>query len=138
MTHLIADTSGLYALADRKDPHHTQAAAFLKTLTLADSLLVSNHVFDETMTAVKARLGMQAALQLGLRLRNSRLVEMVIFSPADEQETWRVFSQCADKAWSYTDCACRVLAHRRGIGQAFTFDRHFAQMGLEMAPATQL
>jgi len=56
---------------------------------------------------------------------------------ADEQETSRVFSQSADKAWSYTDCACRVLAHQRGIGQAITFDRHFAQMGLEMAPAIQ-
>jgi len=137
MTHLIADTSGLYAVADRKDLHHVQAAAFLKTLTLADCLLVSNHVFDETMTAVKARLGMQAALQLGLRLRNSRLVEMVVFSPADEQEIWRVFSQYTDKAWSYTDCACRVLAQQRDIGQAFTFDRHFAQMGLEMVPAVQ-
>jgi hypothetical protein len=63
--------------------------------------------------------------------------EKGIFSPADEQEIWRVFSQYADKAWSYTDCACRVLAQQRGIGQAFTFDRHFAQMGLEMAPATQ-
>jgi predicted nucleic acid-binding protein len=137
MTHLIADTSGLYALADRKDLHHAQAAAFLKGLTLADSLLVSNHVFDETMTTVKMRLGMQAALQLGLRLRNSRLVEMVVFSPADEQEMWRVFSQHTDKEWSYTDCACRVLAHQRSIGQAFTFDRHFAQMGLAMAPAIQ-
>ena len=137
MTQLIADTSGLYALADRKDPHHGPAAAFLKGLTLADSLLVSNHVFDETMTTVKARLGMQAALQLGLRLRNSRLVEMVVFSPADEQEIWRVFSQHTDKAWSYTDCACRMLAQQRSIGQAFTFDRHFAQMGLAMAPAVQ-
>ncbi len=110
MTQLIADTSGLYALADRKDLHHGQAAAFLKTLTLADSLLVSNHVFDATMTAVKARLGMRAALQLGLRLRNSRLVEMVVFSPAEEQETWRVFGQYTDKDWSYTDCATWVLA----------------------------
>ncbi len=134
MTQLIADTSGLYALVDRKDPHHAQAAAFLKVQTLADSLLVSNHVFDETMTTVKARLGMRAALQLGLRLRNSRLVEMVVFSPADEQETWRVFSQYTDKEWSYTDCACRVLAHQRAVQQVFTFDRHFAQMGLEMAP----
>ncbi len=59
---------------------------------------------------------------------------MVVFSPADEQETWRVFGH-VDHAWSYTDCACRVLAQQRGIGQAFTFDHHFAQMGLEMVPA---
>ena len=131
---VIADTSGLYALVDRKDPHHTQAANFLKAHAAVGSLLISNHVFDETMTTVKARLGMQVALQLGLRLRNSRFVEMVIFSSAEEQEAWRVFSHYTDKAWSYTDCACLVLARQRDIQQAFSFDHHFAQMGLARVP----
>lgn len=131
---VIADTSGLYAVVDRSDPHHYQAANFLKAHAAVGSLLVSNHVFDETMTLVKARLGMQVALQLGLRLRNSRFVEMVIFSAAEEQETWRLFGHYTDKAWSYTDCACLVLARQRTIEQAFSFDRHFAQMGLVRVP----
>ncbi|MFQ5610628.1 MAG: type II toxin-antitoxin system VapC family toxin [Anaerolineae bacterium] len=134
MAPIIVDTSGLYALVDRKDPHHVQAATFLKSQARAGKLLISNHIFDETMTTVKARLGMQAALQLGLRLRNSRFIEMVIFSPAEEQETWRIFSRYTDKAWSYTDCACLVLAQSRELRQAFTFDHHFAQMGLVMRP----
>ena len=131
MAPVIADTSGLYALVDRKDPHHLQAATFLKTHAAAGSLLLCNHVFDETMTLVKARLGMPVALQLGLR--HSRFVDMVIFSEADEQETWRVFSSYADKNWSYTDCACLMLAKSRNIQQAFTFDHHFTQMGLTPA-----
>jgi predicted nucleic acid-binding protein len=131
---VIADTSGLYALVDRNDPYHTRAANFLKVQAGVGSLLISNHVFDETMTTVKARLGMQVALQLGLRLRNSRFVELVIFSTAEEQETWRVFSHYTDKEWSYTDCACLVLARQRGIQQAFSFDHHFAQMGLVKVP----
>lgn len=135
MTTLIADTSGLYALVDRNDPHHAQAASFLKAHVQPGCLLVSNHVFDETMTLVKARLGMRVALQLGLRLRNSRFVEMVVFSPAEEGATWRVFSRHTDKDWSYTDCACLVLARGRGVQEAFSFDRHFAQMGLTMLPS---
>lgn len=131
---VIADTSGLYAAVDRKDPHHFKAAAFLKNHAAAGSLLVSNHVFDEVMTLVKARLGMQAALQLGVRLRNSRFVEMVIFSAGEEQETWRVFSHYSDKAWSYTDCACMVLARQRDLQHAFSFDQHFTQMGLTRVP----
>ncbi|GAB4526405.1 MAG: PIN domain-containing protein [Anaerolineae bacterium] len=131
---MIADTSGLYALVDRADPHHSKAVSYLKSRASNRALLVSNHIFDETMTLVKARLGTRVALQLGLRLRNSRFVEMVIFSGAEEQETWRIFSQYADKEWSYTDCACLVLARERGIHQAFTFDHHFAQMGLVMVP----
>jgi predicted nucleic acid-binding protein len=134
MTRVIADTSALYALVDRTDPHHIQAANFLKSQASNRSLLVSNHVFDETMTVVKARLGMRVALQLGLRLRNSRFVEMVILSSAQEQETWHIFSQYTDKDWSYTDCACLVLAREHELHQAFTFDHHFAQMGLVMVP----
>ena len=134
MTQTIADTSGLYALVDRKDPHHTKAVAFLKAHAGAASLLVSNHVFDETMTTVKARLGMQVALQLGIRLRNSRFVEMVIFSAAEEQQAWRTFSRYTDKEWSFTDCTCLALAHQRNIQQAFSFDRHFSQMGLVRVP----
>jgi predicted nucleic acid-binding protein len=121
-------------LVDRRDPHHVEAAAFLKAQAAVGRLLVSNHIFDETMTLVKARLGMQVALQLGLRLRNSRLVEMVIFSSAEEQETWRVFSHYTDKQWSYTDCACLVLARQRNLQHAFSFDHHFMQMGLTKVP----
>lgn len=134
MTRVIADTSGLYALVDRNDPHHSKAVIFLKNQVGIGSLLVSNHIFDETMTTVKGRLGMQVALQLGLRLRNSRFVELMIFSAAEEQESWRLFSQYTDKNWSYTDCTCLVLAQRYNIQQAFSFDHHFTQMGLLRIP----
>jgi len=130
MNQVIADTSGLYALVDRNDPHHLQATNFLKNHASVGRLLISNHVFDESMTLVKARLGIEVALQLGIRLRNSRFVEMVTFSTAQEQETWRIFSRYTDKGWSYTDCACLALARQRDIQHAFSFDRHFSQMGL--------
>jgi len=134
MTSIIADTSGLYALVDSKDRNHARAAAFLKGSQPTPRLLISNHVFDETMTLAKARLGPHAAIQLGLRMRNSRFVEMVIFSEAEEMATWRIFSRYHDKGWSYTDCACLALAQARGLYEAFTFDHHFAQMGLQMKP----
>lgn len=130
MTQVIADTSGLYAMVDRKDPHHRQAAQFVKAHAAAGVLVVSNHIFDETMTLVKVRLGIEIALRLGIRLRNSRFVELVTFTTAEEMETWRIFSQYTDKAWSYTDCSCLVLAQERNLQYAFTFDHHFKQMGL--------
>lgn len=129
----ILDTSALYALVDRTDPNHKQAANFLKKCTEPGALLMSNHVFDEIMTLTKARLGIHIALQLGVRLRNSQVVESVVFSLAAEMHTWRLFSQYQDKAWSYTDCACLALAQQRNVHDAFTFDPHFVQMGLQMA-----
>jgi predicted nucleic acid-binding protein len=140
MKQIIADSSGLYAVVDRKDPNHEVAKRFLNSLApgavSADgvALLISNHVFDEVMTLTKRRLGPAVALQLGLRLRNSRFTEMVVFSEALEQELWRTFHRYSDKAWSYTDCACLVLAQNRKVSLAFSFDHHFAQMGLTIQP----
>lgn len=131
---LIVDTSALYALVDRNDPNHAIAAAFLRGLTAQDTLLLSNHVFDEAMTLTKARLGIHVALQLGLRLRNSHIIQSVTFDEGMEMALWRTFSQYKDKAWSYTDCASLVLAQVRGIQQAFAFDHHFGQMGLVKVP----
>jgi predicted nucleic acid-binding protein len=134
MTRLIVDTSALYALADRCDTNHFRATIFLKEYQVSGGMLMSNHVFDEIMTLSKVRLGVQVACQMGLRLRQSRFVEMVVFSMEEEQETWRVFNRYRDKDWSYTDCACLVLAQRNDIKEAFTFDHHFAQMGLVVRP----
>ena len=131
---VIVDTSGLYALVDRKDPHHQRAAAYLRQAAGVHSLLLSNHVFDEIMTLTKMRLGMQTAMQLGLRLRNSQFIESVVFSAEEEFATWRLFTQYQDKAWSYTDCACLALAQRYNLDRAFTFDHHFSQMGLTPLP----
>ncbi|MBI3960559.1 MAG: type II toxin-antitoxin system VapC family toxin [Chloroflexi bacterium] len=134
MAQIIADTSGFYALVDRTDPHHLAATAFLKSLQTPGALLVSNHIFDEAMTLTKARLGVHVARQLGMRLRNSRLIELVVVDAAEEAAVWRLFSSYSDKAWSYTDCVCLALTQSRGINQAFSFDHHFAQMGLQMLP----
>ena len=136
---IIADSSGLYALADTRDPHHQQAATFLKSLApgrayAGSQLIISNHIYDEVMTLTKARLGSAAALQLGLRLRNSRFVKLEIFTMAQEQELWRIFYRYSDKAWSYTDCACLVLAQQIDTALAFSFDHHFRQMGLTCLP----
>lgn len=131
---IVADTSGLYALIDRTDPNHGRAVAFLRTQRATRSLLLSNHVMDELLTLAKLRLGVHSAIQIGLRLRNSQLIETVLFSADLESATWRIFAQYQDKAWSYTDCACLALAQQRQITQAFSFDHHFMQMGLIVVP----
>jgi predicted nucleic acid-binding protein len=40
-----------------------------------------------------------------------------------------LYSKRADKQWSLTDCISFVTMHDRGITQALTADKHFAQAG---------
>lgn len=129
---IIIDTSGLYALVDLKDKNHQSATHFVKQQNIPKSLLISNHIFDETMTLVKMRLGVDVAIQLGLRLRNSNFIEIVTFGASEEMATWQIYCKYRDKEWSYTDCACFALAQQRSTDQVFSFDHHFTQMGLQM------
>ena len=131
---LIIDTSALYAVVDKRDPNHIRASHFLRSFTKEGTFILSNHVFDEIMTLAKMRLGMHVALQLGIRLRNSRYMEMIVFGQREEIATWSIFSRYTDKGWSYTDCASLALARQMDIDGAFAFDHHFRQMGLQVFP----
>lgn len=129
---IIVDTSGLYATVDLNDRHHHAAASFMKQLNRPKSLVVSNHVFDETMTLVKLRLGVDVAIRLGIRLRNSSFIDLTTFDTGTEMATFQLFCKYRDKEWSFTDCACFALAKQRETDQVFSFDHHFTQMGLHM------
>jgi len=53
------------------------------------------------------------------------------FGDAIASETWQIFLQFnVDKQWSFTDCTSHVAMKQRGITEAFTLERHFAQMDL--------
>ncbi|MFN3761648.1 MAG: type II toxin-antitoxin system VapC family toxin [Anaerolineae bacterium] len=127
MRQLLADTSFLVALVDAGDIHHAEAVAFLQQLREA-IVIVTDDVFDEMMTFLKRRLGSEVALRAGRQLRESLVFQRLHLTEEDEESTWKIFQQYADKAWSYTDCASLAVMRRLGIREVLAFDRHFEQM----------
>lgn len=135
MRQLLADTSFLVALVDARDVHHAEAVAFLRQLREA-VVILTNYVFDETMTFLKRRLGSEVALRAGHQLRESLIFQQLQLTEEDEESTWKIFQQYADKAWSYTDCASLAVMQRLGIREILAFDHHFEQMpGITRLPA---
>lgn len=135
MRQLLADTSFLVALVNTSDVHHADAVAFLRQLQRA-VIIVTNYVFDETMTLLKRRLGSEVALRAGQQLRESLVFQRLHLTEEDEESTWKIFQRYADKAWSYTDCASLAVMQRLGIREILAFDRHFEQMpGIIRLPA---
>jgi len=134
MRNVLVDTSAIYALVDSNDPNHSAAAAFVRREGVHLTLVLSDYVFSETMTLVKARQGADAAVQVGRRLRTSRMYRLVYLTAEDEQSTWNLFCKYIDKGWSYVDCSCLALMRSLGINEAFAFDRHFNQMGILCLP----
>jgi predicted nucleic acid-binding protein len=120
----------------RTDAHHEQAKRFVREwLDRAGIFVLSDLVFAETMTLLKARLGPEIAIRVGQELRQNPAYAWLSLGEDGERETWAAFQRYADKEWSYTDCALLVLARREAIPSIFAFDRHFAQMpGIEKIP----
>jgi len=135
MRTVFVDTSAFVALRNAAEAEHEEARATLSgLLSEGVSLYTSNHVFAETYTALLVRVGRQEAIEWGRRFRASEAIELVRVEDGLENDAWAILEQHRDKLWSYVDATSFALIERDGGGEAFAFDNHFAQRGLQVLP----
>jgi predicted nucleic acid-binding protein len=134
MKEVLVDTSALVTLADTDDPKHKAVGDWFNSEAKNLQLIVTNYVFDEYMTVMKARFGTKVAITFGQWIRDSQLCRFVHLTPQDEAATWQIFSRYTDKEWSYTDCSCLAVMRRLGIQESLATDHHFRQMGITVVP----
>lgn len=132
MNRVFVDTSAWYALYDRRDGCHEAASRFLKETPAL--LITSNLIFAETLSLMTKRLGKTLALNFGRKLRASGRVRILHLDAALEESAWGNFERYHDKPWDFIDCASFALLDSLKLAQAFTFDAHFTQRGLQVVP----
>jgi len=123
--YLFVDTSAWYALLDKSDANH-HAAVELKD-SLVHPMLTSNYIADEVITLVRSHLGYEVAVEIGQKLWDESIANLIHVTPQDEKRAWEIFVSYHDKSFSFTDCTSFALMERLGITEAFTFDEHFKQ-----------
>ncbi|MBN1455883.1 MAG: PIN domain-containing protein [Methanomicrobia archaeon] len=125
MPYLFVDTSAWYALLDKSDANHHAA------VTLQDSLvhpmITSNYIVDEVITLVRSHLGYEVAVEIGHKLWDESIANLIHITPQDENRAWEIFVSYHDKSFSFTDCTSFALMERLGVTEAFAFDEHFKQ-----------
>lgn len=135
---VFVDTSGLYALADRKDAAHETATTwirkFYKTKT---QLVLTDYVLNETLTLASIRSGPHAALRVLDLVENSRFFRMVFLDPGHFESTKTYFRKYADQGYSFTDCTSFVVMKELRLTAALTADAHFAKAGFEVLLPTK-
>jgi predicted nucleic acid-binding protein len=127
---LFVDTSGLYALADRRDPLRARAQAqVVARVSAASRLVLTDYVLDEVCTLTKARAGGQAALRLLQLVEASDGFRMEWIGPDRFEAAKGFFRKHADHGYSFTDCTSFVVMQELHLRDALTGDRHFAEAG---------
>ena len=130
---MFVDSSGLYALADRRDSSHAQARERVgKLLESGTGLVLTDYIVDEACTLAKVRAGSDAALRLLEIVERSRAIEMLWIGIEHFEAAKAFFRRHADHGYSFTDCTSFVVMDKLRIRDALTSDHHFAEAGFRI------
>ena len=129
MARILADTSASYALLDRSDRNHARAVSLARLMRRRHlTPLLTNFIVGETHGLVLSRLG--ARLARRWLFGNVWPIERI--TADDEIRARDILRRYDDKSFSYVDATSFSVMERLGIRQAFSFDPHFEQYGLEL------
>ena len=136
MNGLFADTAGWMSCADDADSaHHRAVKARDSWLEAGGVLVTTDYVIDETLTLIRARLGLAAAKTWFEQLEGSSRLRWEWVGTARAEKARGIFFHFRDKEYSFTDCTSFVIMKELKLRQALTTDKHFTQMGFQVLPA---
>jgi predicted nucleic acid-binding protein len=135
---IFVDTSGLYALVDRKDAHHPVARAVIERgLRSGRRLLATDYIVAEAVNLANARSGSRVATRVFDLIEQSAGIRIEWIGAARFDITKAFFRKYSDHDYSFTDCTSFVVMRELKLRQALTSDRHFTQAGFEaLLPTT--
>jgi predicted nucleic acid-binding protein len=136
---VFLDTSGFYALIDKKDAHHPDAREVVESVLRAGRrFVVTDYILAETVNLANARSGTRVAGRVFDLIEQSAGIRIEWIGIARFDLTKAFFRKYADHAYSFTDCTSFVLMRELRISQALTTDHHFSEAGFEsLLPASR-
>ena len=120
MAAVLLDTSALYAIANRDDPHHDQLVERLRSD--APAVVVAQVVLPEICYLIASRrgAGAEADFMGGLISAGWRLEPA---TSGDLERAVELMRRYTDAAIGFVDAAVVAIAERLGIRQVWTLDR---------------
>jgi predicted nucleic acid-binding protein len=134
---IFVDTSGLYALIERKDSHHLAARkAVEKLVRVGRALVVTDYIVTETLNLANARSGAHVAIRVMDLLEQSAGIRIEWVGSTRFDATKAFFRKHSDHGYSFTDCTSFLVMRELHLTKALTSDGHFAEAGFEALLST--
>ena len=132
---LFVDTSGWYAVLDRRDAGHGSVTVFIEQAVKSGTRLVTtDYILDESCTLAKARAGSSMALRLLDLIAGTTALDLEWIDAERFRRAEMHFRKHRDQAFSFTDCTSFVVMHQLRLSQVITSDEHFRIAGFEVLP----
>ena len=127
---VFLDTAYIYALFNKRDQWHEQAADWERKLAVKKRpLLTMEFVLIEIADGLAALRFRHNAAQIIHSLRENPFVKIIPATSNLFLQALKLYEQRQDKDWGLTDCASFVVMTENNITDALTTDDHFRQAG---------
>ncbi len=124
---VFIDSSVLCSYANAKDIHHYKSVSLINEIAARKygNGIITDYVFDETVTVALRRTNKKTAIGLGNLILNSELL-MAKVSPIVFKKAWEFFQK--DHNFSFTDCTIIAFMQTFDIKTIATFDNEFKNL----------
>ena len=126
---VLFDTSGFFALMDKRDPAHHKAVAWLAARKGRVRPVTTEWVVGETCTLLVARKQPHLVARFLDYLDSSKALLLVNPDDALVAAAKEMIRRQADQGYSFVDCLSTCLMRERGIASVLTADEHFRKAG---------
>lgn len=131
MSGVFVDTSAVLALLNSEDEAHGKARRAFESLRERDAdLVTTSYVLVETYALLSRRLGLAAARTF--REEFAPLLQVEWVDEVLHEEALDVLLGRGRRGLSLVDAVSFVAMRRRGLEEAFAYDRHFEEEGFKL------
>lgn len=127
---VFVDTVFVIALINPRDRYHREASQLADRLD-GHPLLVTDAVLLEIGNGLARGYRREAAAIIEYFFASPE-VEVVPLTPQLFSRAFDLYRDHQDKEWGLVDCISFVVMREAMVGEALTFDRHFAQAGFQV------
>ena len=129
---VFLDSSAIFAWSDLASRDGQEVESFIEQGQA--SLVTTNLIVAETLSLVTKRVGKFKGIEVGEKLENSSIVQVVHLDEKIQKEAWQLYKKYKDKDFDLIDATSFVFCQKRKIHEVLTLDHHFAQMGFKVYP----